>query len=205
MADTSVTSLHTAPVSVYLLAEHLDAALAAGEDLTSVLFIWPGAAPRDADSIAELRAGQRAAIERMRTFELALMARILKGRDWAAELADDDEKFAMMARLYLSGTLVLLDAIEECADVSAADFDAGECLTAYARSRGLIAEDAPAIPDSGALAANENFLVARRIPLGSLLDLVAAFLDALEAEYDLFVTYDDGGSPFSLPAAALLR
>jgi hypothetical protein len=38
-----------------------------------------------------------------------------------------------------------------------------------------------------------------------LLDLVATFLDTLEAEYDLFVTYDDGGSPFSLPAAALLR
>ena len=38
---------------------------------------------------------------------------------------------------------------------------------------------------------------------GPLLDLVATFLDTLEAEYDLFVTYKDGGSAFSLPAALL--
>ena len=76
-----------APVSVYLLAEHLDAALAAGEDLTSVLFIWPGPQPREPEGIAELRAGQRAAIERIRTFELALLSRVIKGREWAAEVA----------------------------------------------------------------------------------------------------------------------
>ena len=45
--------------------------------------------------------------------------------------------------------------------------------------------------------------MARRIPLGPLLDLVATFLDTLEAEYDLFVAYKDGGSAFSLPAALL--
>lgn len=204
MSDASMLP-RAIPACVYLLAEHLDATLAAGEDLTSVLYIWPGAPAREPDAIAELRAGQRAAIERIRTFELALLSRVLKGRDWAAELALEDEKFAMMARLYLSGTVILLDAIEECADVSAADFDAGESVTAYARSRGLIAEDAPALSDSGPIVAGEGFLVARRIPLGALLDLAAAFLDALEAEYALFVTYGDGGSPFSLPAAALLR
>ena len=125
MTDASLTTPN-APVSVYLLAEHLDAALAAGEDLTSVLYIWSGSPPREADEIAELRAGQRAAIERIRTFELALLSRVLKGRDWATELALSEEKFAMMARLYLSGTVILLDAVAECADVSAADFDAGD-------------------------------------------------------------------------------
>jgi hypothetical protein len=192
-----------APVSVYLLAEHLDAALAAGEDLTSVLYIWPGPPPREADEIAELRAGQRDAIERMRTFELALLSRVIKGRDWTTELALSEEKFAMMARLYLSGTVILLDAIEECADISAADFDAGDGLLAYMRSRGLIAQDAAALSDTAPLVAGEDFLVVRRIPLGPLLDLIATFLDTLEAEYDLFVTYKDGGSASSLPAALL--
>src|SRR5687768_16384733 len=88
-----------APVNVYLLADHLDAALAAGEDLTSVLFIWPGPQPRDPERIAELRAGQRGAIERIRTFELALMSRVIKGREWAVEVAENEERFAMMARL----------------------------------------------------------------------------------------------------------
>jgi hypothetical protein len=202
MTDASLTTPN-APVSVYLLAEHLDAALAAGEDLTSVLYIWSGPPPREADEIAELRAGQRAAIERIRTFELALLSRVLKGRDWATELALSEEKFAMMARLYLSGTVILLDAVAECADVSAADFDAGDGLLAYVRSRGMIAEDAAALSDTAPLVAGENFLVVRRIPLGPLLDLIATFLDTLEAEYDLFVTYKDGGSAFSLPAALL--
>lgn len=192
-----------APVCIYLLAEHLDAALAAGEDLTGVLFIWPGPMPREPDKIAELRAGQRAAIERMRTFELALISRVIKGRDWASEVAQSEERFEMMARLYLAGTAVLLDAVEECADVSAADFDAGDGLLAYVRSRGLIAADAPALVDNAPLIAGEDFLVARRIPLGPLLDLVATFLDTLEAEYDLFFKYEEGGSGFGLPATLL--
>lgn len=193
----------TAPAGVYLLAEHLDSALAAGEDLTSVLFIWPGKPPRDPDAIAELRAGQRTAIERIRTFELTLISRVLKGRDWAQEVAETEERFAMMARLYLAGTAVLLDAVEECADISAADFDAGGGLLGYVRSRGMIAADAPALSDTAPLVAGENFLVAKRIPLGPLMDLVAMFLDTLEAEYDLFFRYDDGGSAFGLPAALL--
>ncbi len=192
-----------APVGVYLLAEHLDAALASGEDLTSVLFIWPGAAPRHPDAIAELRAGQRAAIERIRTFELALISRVLKGRDWATEVAESEERFAMMARLYLAGTAILLDAVDECADVSAADFDAGSGLLSYLRGRGMVAPDAAALSDTAPLVAGEHFLVAKRIPLGPLMDLIATFLDTLEAEYDLFVRYDDGGSAFGLPAALL--
>lgn len=192
-----------APASVYLLAEHLDAALAAGEDLTGVLFIWPGPTPREPERIAELRAGQRAAIERIRTFELALISRLLKGRDWASEVAQGEERFEMMARLYLAGTAVLLDAVAECADVSAADFDAGDGLLAYVRSRGLIAADAPSLSDTAPLIAGENFLVARRVPLGPLMDLVAMFLDTLEAEYDLFFKYDESGSAFGLPAALL--
>jgi len=202
MTDDTIHRLE-APASVYLLAEHLDAALAAGEDLTGVLFIWSGPLPREPEGIAELRAGQRNAIETIRTFELALISRVLKGREWAAEVAESEERFAMMARLYLAGTAVLLDAVAECADVSAADFDAGDGLLAYVRSRGMIAPDAPLLPDTAPLVAGEDFLVARRIPLGALLDLVAQFLDTLEAEYDLFFKYDDGGSALSVPAAYL--
>jgi len=202
MTDDTIHRLE-APASVYLLAEHLDAALAAGEDLTGVLFIWSGPLPREPEGIAELRAGQRNAIETIRTFELALISRVLKGREWAAEVAESEERFAMMARLYLAGTAVLLDAVAECADVSAADFDAGDGLLAYVRSRGMIASDAPLLPDTAPLVAGEDFLVARRIPLGALLDLVAQFLDTLEAEYDLFFKYDDGGSALSVPAAYL--
>lgn len=203
MTDTRI-SRYEAPASVYMLAEHLDAALAAGEDLTSVLFIWSGPPPRDAERIAELRAGQREAIERMRTFELTLLSRILKGREWAAEVAESEESFAMMAKLYLAGTAVLMDAIAECADVSSTDFDAGDGLMAYVRSRGLIAADAPTLSDTTPLCAGEDFLVVKRIPLGPLLDLVAQFLDTLEAEYELFFRFEKKADySFDLPAFLL--
>ncbi len=187
MSDASQTLARPVPVSVYLLAEHLDAALAAGEDLARVRYLWSGPPARSSEAIEALRAGQRAAIERIKLFELTLISRLLKAREWAAVLAGEDERFGGVARLYAAGTAILLDAVAECGDLSAIDFDTGDDLTAYVRSRGLIAEDAPALADSALIRAGDGFLIARRVALGALLDLVATFLDALEAEFDLFV------------------
>lgn len=205
MSDASHTptpASSPAPPSVYLLAEHLDAALAAGEDLAKVRYVWFGPLPREADEIAEIRAGQREAIEKIRTLELALLSRILKAREWATVLAGLDENFSAVARLYVSATATLVDAVEEYADFTAVDFDTGKNLTAYVRSRGLIAEEAPALTDSTPVAANDAFLVARRVPLGVLLDLVSTFLDALEGQFDLFVENDSEGAPAFIPPAA---
>lgn len=201
MFDTTRPSSRLAPASVYLLAEHLDAALAAGEDLTSVLYIWPGEPPREAPGIKALRSGRREAIERIRALELGLVARVLMARELSAGIALEHEQLMPIGRLFVSGTAVLVDAVAECADFTEADFDTGDDLTAYVRARGLIAEDAPALSDTSPIAANENFLVARRIPLGVLLDLVAAFLDSLESVFDLFSQDEQGGEPaLSLPA-----
>lgn len=186
MSEASPRSSQLAPPCVYLLAEHLDAALAAGEDLTAVRYRWSGPPPRAREEIEKIRAGQRTAIERIRTFELALLSRVLKGREWASAVAADEEKFAAVARLYVAGTAVLVDAVAECGDTTSVDFDTGDDLTAYVRSRGLITSEAPALADTAPIAPDDNFLLARRVPLGVLLDLVATFLDALEAEFELF-------------------
>lgn len=204
MFDTTRPSSRLAPASVYLLAEHLDAALAAGEDLTSVLYIWPGKAPSEPADIEALHTGRREAIERIRSLELGLIARVLMARELAAGIALDHEQLLPVARLFVSGTAVLVDAVAECADCTEADFDTGGDLTAYVRSRGLIAEDAPALADTAPIAANESFLAARRIPLGVLLDLVAAFLDSLESVFDLFSQDEQGGEPtLDRPAPSL--
>jgi hypothetical protein len=192
------------PACVYLLAEHLDAALAAGEDLMGVRYAWPGPPPRSREEIEAVRSGQRAAVERIRTFELALLSRLLMGREWAVVVAMEEEKFGAVARLYLAGTVALVDAVEECGDTSAVDFDTGDDLMSYVRSRGLIAGDAAALADTTPIAPDESFLVARRAPLGVLLDLVATFLDALEAEFDLFAEgVGNGEQPAMAPAVAL--
>jgi hypothetical protein len=200
--DDALKRLRVAPASVYLLAEHLDAALAAGEDLTGVLHVWSGAPPREATELIEFRASRREAIEKIRTFELALLARLLMGREWAVTVATENERFRPVARLYVAGTATLVDAVAECADLSGEDFDTGDDLTAYVRSRGLIEPDAAGLSDAAPIAAKDTFLVARRAPLGVLLDLVASFLDALEAEFDLFPALEnENGRGLSPPAS----
>lgn len=204
MSDAAHSETTLAPANVYLLAEHLDAALAAGEDLNNVSCVWLGPAPRETDDITEIRARQRDAVERIRTLELTLLSRILMGRDRADELASENKRFSAIARLYVSSTAILVDAVEECADSTEVDFDTGDGLTAFVRSRGLLAEDAPALDDAAPIKLDDAFLVARRLRLGVLLDLVSAFLDALEAEYNLFFESDNSGEPASTgqPAAA---
>ena len=202
MTDDALKPRKLAPASVYLLAEHLDAALAAGEDLTNVLCVRSGPPPREDAELIEFRSSRREAIEKIRTFELAMLARLLMGREWAVTVATEDERFQPVARLYVAGTATLVDAVAECADLSAEDFDTGDDLTAYMRGRGLIAEDAAGLPDTAPITANEAFLIAKRAPLGVLLDLVASFLDALEAEFDLFPALEnESGRGMSPPAS----
>jgi len=203
MSDASPTPSRSPPPSVYLLAEHLDAALAAGEDLVRVRFQWDGPPPCEMKDIEAIRAGQRAAAEELRTFEMALIARVLQAREWAAQLGADDDRLRTIARLFVSGSASLIDAVAECGDSSADDFDTGGDVTSFLRSRGLLAADAPALPDAAVIATDDAYLVARRVPLGVLLDLVAAFLDALEAAFDLFIARASEGERASDPLHAM--
>jgi hypothetical protein len=195
--------LRPAPASVYLLAEHLDAVLAAAEDLTAVLHLPPEVPPRESSEIIDFRAQRREAVEKIRTFELAMLSRLIIGREWAVTVATEDERFQPVARLYVAGTATLLDAVAECADLSDEDFDTGDDLTAYMRSRGLIAADAAGLSDSAPIAATEGFLVAKRARLGVLLDLVASFLDALEAEFELFPALENENGRDLAPPVSL--
>ena len=104
MANAFSSHARSAPASVCLLAEHLDAVLAAGEDLVGIRYVWSGAPPRQRDAIMALRAGQRATIERIRLVELALLSRLIKAREWASVVAREREGLGLIARLYVRGT-----------------------------------------------------------------------------------------------------
>ncbi len=174
-----------APLSVYMLADHLDAALAAGEDLMARGGDWRALAETPSDPI-DFIVRQRALAEEVRSLELMLLARVLKARTHASSLAECDDRFRTIAKLFVSGTAILLDAVEESGDARSTDFDTADDIVAYVRSRGLIAPDAPAVRVASDLTIDDNFLVAKRIALGPLLDMAAAFLDALDVQYDLF-------------------
>jgi hypothetical protein len=119
-----------------------------------------------------------------------LIARVLKARGHALALAEYDDRFRAVGTLFASGTAILLDAVEESGDARSTDFDTGDDLVAYVRSRGLIAPDAAAIRSASDLTIDDSFLVAKRMALGPLLDMAAAFLDALDIQYELFVEDD---------------
>jgi hypothetical protein len=176
----------SAPLSVYMLADHLDGTLAAGEDLVARGQNWRALAERSED-IVEFASHQRNIAEEVRGLELILIARVLKARDHARTLAESDDRFRAVALLFVSGTAALLDAVIECSDARSQDFETADGIVAYVRSRGLIAPDAPDVRVASELTIDDNFLVAKRIALGPLLDMAAAFLDALDAQYELFL------------------
>jgi len=182
-----------APSCAYLLADHLDAVLAAGEDLAEAAKGWPAVACKADVDVAEVRAGQRATLNMVRALELTVVVRLLTARERARELKKIEDRFSIMAELFISGTGMIADTAAEIGSGAAerTEFDAPDCATHYFRSRGLIAADAATLPDGTALEITNDFLIAGKVPLGVLMELVDMFLRTLETHYDLFATEDD--------------
>jgi hypothetical protein len=184
------------PACIYLLGDHLDAALAAGEDLMSTtLDIKPPPASGGIVELDDRHAALAQFIARLRALEAGLVARVVQARRRAEELPRPDASLKPLVSLFLSGTVILLDAVQEFGDPSGIAFDSGPDGFRFLRDRGLVAADAAGLPAAGELAGDEEYLVAGRIRLGSLMDLVAAFLDALDMRFNL---YDE--EPDDLPA-----
>lgn len=172
--------------SVYVVADHLDGVLAAGEDILRLrldLAAQPtGQPPGEA---------LRRFVESVRSLEMILVAHALQARTRAKELVDADAPLKRLLALFAGGTAVLEDAVEELGDATLSDFDTADDPLAYLRSRGLLAADAGSLRCVERLAIGEDFLVVQRICLGVLMDLAASFLDALEDCYDLAVEDED--------------
>jgi hypothetical protein len=172
------------PAAAYLLGGHLDAALAAGEDLMSTtLELSPPAS--SGVELDDCQAALAEFITRMRALEAGLVARLVQARRRADELPRDADLKPLVS-LFLSGTVVLLDAVQEFGDPSGIAFDSGPDGFRFLRDRGLVPPDAGSLPISGMLVADEEYMIAGRIRLGSLMDLVAAFLDALDMRFSLY-------------------
>jgi hypothetical protein len=172
------------PPTVYLLADHLDAVLAAGEDLLklSVTVEDPGKADGATPVWTELRDLVTQASE----LEGGLVARILQARSRARDIGDFDDEMKPVLTLFNAGTALLVDAAADLTDTDQSDFDSGTDPLVYLRSRGVIPADAGSLHAAGPVRITEDFLAARAMPLGGLLDLAAQLLDVLDANYGLF-------------------
>lgn len=189
---------HADHPSAYLLADHLDAVLAAGEDVLT-LRTEPVALSEAATASLERAIRQRRTVERLRALEFALIARLLQARARAQELAKLDERVRPVAALFLSGSAAFADAADDIGDLASSAFHTGHECIGYLRSRGLIAADAPGLGVTEELIISAHLLVAGLVPLAAIMDLVATFLDTLESFYELF-DGDEASERAAIPA-----
>ncbi len=183
------------PAAVYLVADNLDAVLAAGEDLLQLELDCAKAS--DISSPAALTT--RAFAEQVRTLEMTIAARALQARERAIEVRAADQRYRSLIGLFVGGTAALEDAVADLGDSTSSDFHAGSEPVAYLRARGVIPPDAPGLRTFGTVKIGEAFLVAERIQLGDLMTLCATFLDRLEDHYEL---YEDDAEPGAEDKAA---
>jgi hypothetical protein len=176
------------PVEVLLLADHLDAVLAAGEDLQKLEVDIE--VVRRSDGVAAPWDRFADLIGQARLYELTIVSRVLQARTRARDLAHvlgrKGAIFAGLLDLFASGTTVLEDATAELANRTGNDFDGGLDPLAYLRTRNVVPADAGSILGLRKLVIGDGFMVARRIELGPLLDMSAALLDVLDVTYCLF-------------------
>jgi hypothetical protein len=179
--------------SLYLLTDHLDAALAMGEDLLTekVALADPTeqiTAPRATRQNRELAEF----IATVHALELAMTARLLQARKRAEELKAREPRLRPLIALFVAGTGALAAAAAELGDSGSRDFETGDTQTSFLRSRGLLARDVAGLERLTRLVVGEDYLVAARVRLGTLLDLVATFLDTLDLLYDVYAEANEG-------------
>jgi len=190
---------------VYLLADHLDAVLASGEDLKSLCHERANVFTRRHCSTRSL--SLEAFVARARKLEFAAMGHIKLARYYAGALSRRDDRLSGLARLFASGTSVVVDAINDICDSERHAFRDGFDPLVYLRGRGLICEEAGCLRFVDRISIDDRFLLAERIELGPLLDLCSQFLELLDKYFDLFQNESETGAlaplantPLSLPA-----
>lgn len=176
--------------SLYLLADHLDAALAMGEDLLSckVDLVDAAAGVRDMDLVVAQNGALADFMVETRTLEVGLVSRLMQARRWAAELKTAVPHLKPIIQLFLAGTVSLMDAVADLGDAAARDFETGNTALSFLRLRGIVASGEVGLADLNQIVVGEDYLVAGHARLGTLLDLVAAFLDTLDLLGDLRIS-----------------
>lgn len=171
---------------LFLLADHLDAALALGEDLQACRLTL--AAPEALSSVERIETQNRALatfVAKARTLEMALLARLLQARKWADDMRRDELGLKPIIALFIAGTAQLADHISEVGDPTNTSFETGNTALAFLRSRALIEQDEVSLAARNEIAITDEYLLAGLARLGTLLDLVATFLDTLDLLGDL--------------------
>lgn len=179
------------PTSVRLLADHLDAVLAMAEDLSSERL---DLGSRQADDprptgMHALVASQRQLgefVRAVRTLELAMVARLIQARKLAGDLRRSHPSLRPLVQLFHAGTIAVEQAVADVGKGRTETFGAGEAAMEFLRSRLIIDPTAPGLVGLDAIVVDERTMLLGQLRLGTLMDLVATFLDKLDDLFDLY-------------------
>ncbi len=174
---------------VYLLADHLDVALAVGEDLQKLDVDLSG---NDEDASQALATF----VARVSSLEANLIGRLLQARRRVAELKVRDAAMRSVFALFLAETTLLLDIVRTYGEIDQARFNTGDDRTAYLRSRRLVADHIAGATAAKWIAIDDGFSVGGMLRLGGLLDIVSACLGALDSGYGIYSEIEE---PASVP------
>lgn len=177
--------VEAASPAIYMLAEHLDAILATGEDILAIERSppdEPGATRLTADLLFDRLDSDHAFVAEIEVLEAALLSRVMQARVRAAEVVRLDVRFRHVVALFLATTHPAADAVSRLGAWRRARerIKLGSDPAAYLRDRGVGEEARPSL----------SFRLSGTIELGPLLDLAASFLSALEIHYELFEAAD---------------
>lgn len=173
------------PPGVALLADHLDASLAAGEDLLASSL----AARADLDEVDPQSAPEAldAFVQRLLQLESSLVLRLLQARRLSVEIARADPTMKSVASLFRAQTDTLHDMIAGAGRTPDGALTRAGDSHAYIRSRGLIAPEAAAPSPFETLSVDESFRVGGVAPLSQILDFASSTLDLLDARFGLYM------------------
>ncbi len=172
------------PPSIALLADHLDAALAAGEDL--LVASLPARADLDEIDSETAPEALDAFVRRLLQLEASLLLRVLQARRLAVEIGRADSALKAAGALFRAQTDTLHELVLRAGRTPEGGLVRSGDSHAYLRSRGLIAPEAAAPSPFESISVGEDFRVGGIAVLSQILDLVSSVLDLLDARFGLY-------------------
>ena len=172
------------PPGIALVADHLDAVLAIGEDLLGERL--PPRADLDEVDADGAPFALDQFVRQLRQREAALLLRLLQCRRLLVDGGAGGRTLKSAATLFRAQTDALSELIAKATREEARAIPAPVDSLSYLRSRSVIAPEAAQLSPFEAAGATEAFRVGGVAPLGAIMDMVAALLDLLDSHFDLY-------------------
>jgi hypothetical protein len=172
------------PADISLLADHLDTALAVGEEMLAATL--PARSDLDEADPESAPIAIDLFVRRLMQLEGSFLLRVLRARRLATEIGRADAALKAAGDLFRAQTAVLHEMILSAGENAEGQLTRAGDSHAYLRSRGLIAPEAAAPSPFESVTVGESFRIGGVAEVGQMLDLVSALLDLLDARYGLY-------------------